>query len=403
MQLFFLRVKEGKKSNIGKVIHVKTGKFIEKKWYPSAVTVCIGVVLYVILTNLSSVLSALGRFFGFFKPVILGLVFAYVLSPLARFFYSRVLKKIKATRTRWTFAVILAILTGLLVLVFLISTLIPQLVQSLALFSQNVDNYSASLIKLIENSPLKTFVDEDMLRTLSGNALTSISQFVKENAGKILGYAANSGKGILTTAIALILAVYLLIDKSKVLKGFWRLIRALFKEERTETFIDFVLRCDSILVSFLVQSIFDAIIVGSINAVFMVICRMQYVGLISVIVAVTNLIPNFGPIIGAAIGAFILLLVNPFHALMFLVFTFILQFFDAYILKPKLFSNSLGVSGLLILATSIVLGNMAGILGMLLSIPTAAILSFLYCDYLLPSLERKRTKKAQGLNEENKE
>ena len=366
-------------------------------------TVCIGVVLYVILTNLPSVLSALGRFFGFFKPVILGIVFAYVLSPLARFFYSRVLKKIKATKTRWTMAVVLAILTGLLILVFLVCTLIPQLVQSLALFSQNFDSYSETLIKLIEKSPLNTYVDEDMLRTLSGNALTAISRFVKENAGKILSYAANSGKGIVSTVIALILAVYLLMDKSKVLKGFWRLIRAFFKEETTETFIDFVLRCDSILVSFLVQSLLDAAIVAGINAIFMIICRMQYVGLISVIVGVANLIPNFGAIIGAVTGAFILLLVNPFHALLFLVFTLILQFFDAYILKPKLFSNSLGVSGLLILATSLVLGNMAGILGMLLSIPAAAILSFLYSDYFLPSQERKKAEKAHELNEENKE
>ena len=359
-------------------------------------TVCIGVLLYVILTNLSSILSTAGRFLGHFKPVILGLVFAYIFSPLARFFYSRILKKVKVSKTRWTIAVILAILTGLLVLAFLLSTLIPQLVQSLVLFSQNFDSYSETLIKLIENSPLKTVVDEDMLRTLSGNALTSISQFVKENAGKILSYAANSGKGILTSVIALILAVYLLLDKSKVLKGFWRLVRALFTEETTEAIIDFVLRCDSILVSFLVQSILDAAIVAGINAIFMVICRMQYVGLISVIVGVANLIPNFGGVIGAVTGSFILLLVNPFHALIFLVFTFILQFFDAYILKPKLFSNSLGVSGLLILATSIVLGNMAGFFGMLLSIPAAAILSFLYCDYFLPSQEQKRKNKTDA-------
>ena len=372
---------------------MKISKYAEKKWYPGTVTVCIGVVLYVALTNLSSVLSAIGRFLGFFKPVILGIIFAYILSPLARCFYSRLLKKMKAGKVRWNIAVILAILTGLLALVFLISTLIPQLVQSVALFSQNFDNYSEKLIRLIENSPLRTFVDMDLLHTLSENALASISKFVKENAGIILTYAANSGKGVLTTAIALILAVYLLIDKTTVLKGFWRLMRALFREETTQSIIDFVLRCDSILVSFLVQSILDAIIISGINAVFMAICRMQYIGLISVIVGVTNLIPNFGPIIGAVTGTFVLLLVNPLHALMFLVFTFILQFFDAYIFKPKLFSNSLGVSGLLILIASIVLGNMAGILGMLLSIPTAAILSFVYSDYFLPSQERRRNNK----------
>ena len=104
----------------------------------------------------------------------------------------------------------------------------------------------------------------------------------------------------------------------------------------------------------------------------------------------TNLVPNFGPIIGAVIGGFVLVLVNPLHALMFVIFCVVLQFVDAYILKPKLFSNSLGVSGLLILVASIVLGNMFGVLGMLLSIPAAAILSFVYRDYFLPRRAQRR-------------
>ena len=156
------------------------------------------------------------------------------------------------------------------------------------------------------------------------------------------------------------------------------------------SFMDFVLRCDSILMSYISQTLLDSLIVGTVNAVFMLACGMQYIGLVSVVVALTNLIPNFGPIIGAVVGGFVLLLVNPLHALMFIVFCVALQFVDAYILKPKLFSSSLGVSGLLILVASIVLGNMFGILGMLLSIPVAAILSFIYRDYLLPRQERYR-------------
>jgi predicted PurR-regulated permease PerM len=117
---------------------------------------------------------------------------------------------------------------------------------------------------------------------------------------------------------------------------------------------------------------------------------MDYVGLVSVVVAVTNLIPNFGPIIGMVIGGFVLLLVNPLHAVMFVVFSIALQFVDGYILKPKLFSGTLGVSGLLILVASIVLGNMFGVWGMILSVPIAAILSFVWRDYVMPRREKKR-------------
>ena len=204
----------------------------------------------------------------------------------------------------------------------------------------------------------------------------------------------------ISRTFALILAVYLLMNKTGVLRGAKRLIRALMRRETSEGFFRFLSRCDSILMRFLGQSLLDAFIVGAINAVFMAVCGMQYVGLVSVVVGVTNLVPNFGPAIGAALGAFILVLVKPVHALMFLIFTAILQTIDGYILKPKLFSGSLGVSGLLILAASVVFGNLFGILGVLLSIPAAAILSFVYKDYLLPRWEKRR---AQLDAEEEKE
>ena len=201
----------------------------------------------------------------------------------------------------------------------------------------------------------------------------------------------------MTTVIAVIISVYLLIDKSRVLKGFWRLVRAILRPSATENLIDFVLRCDTILVSYMVHTVLGSLIVGVINAVFMLICRMQYVGLVSVAVAATNLIPNFGPIIGMAIGGFVLLLVNPLHALMFIIFSVVLQFVDGYILQPKLFGDSLGVSGLLILIASIVLGDMLGIVGMLLAVPLAAVISFLYKDYFLPSREQRRQKPGEEI------
>ena len=123
---------------------------------------------------------------------------------------------------------------------------------------------------------------------------------------------------------------------------------------------------------------------------------MEYAGLISVVVAVTNLVPTFGPIVGGAVGGLILLLVKPLHALIFIIFTFILQFIDPYFIKPRLFSNTLGVSGLLIVVSVLVFGRMFGVAGILLSIPLAAILSFVYKDAILPALERRAARRKAG-------
>ncbi len=351
---------------------------------------CIGVAFYVLLANLSTATSSAGYFLGSFNAIILGMIVAYFLHPLARFFDRKVFRKMKAGKTRWCLSVVLGVVSALLAVMVLIGTLIPQLVSSISLFSESYDDYAASLIKLLEGSPLALVISVEKLQSLSENALASISTFVRSNAGKILSAAAESGKGIISAVISLIVAVYLLIGKEGVLNGLWRFMKAVLRAETANGIMDFIRRCDTILINYLKQSLLETIIIGAVNAVFMLICRMPYVGLISVVVGVTNLIPNFGPIIGGVIGAFVLLLVNPLQALIFVVFCFILQFIDGYILKPKRFSDSLGVSGLLILIAGIVLGNIFGVLGMLLSIPAAAILSFVYRDYLLPRWELRR-------------
>ena len=152
------------------------------------------------------------------------------------------------------------------------------------------------------------------------------------------------------------------------------------------------MKCNYIRVRYFVLSLIDAVMVVGATAVFMAIARMDYVGLIAVVCGVTNLIPSFGPIIGGAIGGFILLLVNPWHALIFLAFTGVLQTLDGYVIKPKLFGDSLGVSGLLILVAIIVFGNIFGVVGILLAIPMAAILDFSYEEGILPYLEARRKK-----------
>lgn len=365
-------------------------KMSEKKWYNPAVAACIAVAFYVLLTNLNTVISSVGFFLKSFNSIVLGVIFAYILNPLAKFFEQKVFRKMKAGNTRWYLSVTLGIVAALLALILLIGTLIPQLVQSISDFAENFDGYADALVNMLKGSPLESVINAENLQTLSQNAMASISGFVNDNAGKILSIAADSGKGILSTVISLIVAVYLLIGKNGVLEAWWRFIKAVMRPKTADGVMDFIRRCNEILMSYLGQSLLESLIVGAVNAVFMTICGMKYVGLISVIVAVTNLIPNFGPIIGGVIGGFVLLLVNPVHALMFVVFAIVLQFVDGYILKPKLFSGSLGVSGLLILIAGIVLGDIFGVLGMLLSIPAAAILSFVYRDYFLPWLEKRR-------------
>ena len=371
---------------------MESEKIRSRKWYPYAVASCIAVAFYVLLTHLDVVGGAIGTFIGYFKAVILGCVLAYLMNPLARWYQGHALKSVRKQPVRWTLSVALALITALLFLLVLLGMLIPQIVGSIATFAQNFNGYAASLQGILNsvNLPLAgTALDPAGLHALSENALSEISEFLSNNAGRILSATAGAGKNIFTWVIALILSVYLLSAKEALKTGALRLMRALLRSRRAELVTEYFRRCDAILISFVVQSLMESLLVGAMNAIVMLLFRMQYVGLISVVVGVTNLIPTFGPIIGGVIGAFVLVLVNPIHAVIFVLFTFALQFIDGYVIKPRLFGNSLGVSGLLILVAGIVGGNMFGILGVLLAIPAAAILNFTYQDYLLPALERR--------------
>lgn len=364
---------------------MKFPKFSDKDWFGGAVIVCIGVTLFVLLSNISSVIGVLAGIIGYFRPVILGIIIAYIISPLAKLFFYRVFRRISHRNLRWYLSVFLSFALLMIVFFLLVGMLLPQLIRSIVTFSQNFDCYTKSFRQLITDSPLKSIIDEENMELLNQNAMSAISEYVKEAANNALSIAASTGKNIISTVIALILAVYLLLDFRNVLTGARKLIFKILPGNASMVFMDFVLRCDTILVSYITQTLLDALIIGSVNAIFMAICKMPYIGLISVVVGVTNLVPNFGPAIGAVIGAFILLLAGPGNTVLFLVFCLLLQSVDAYILKPRLFSSALGVSGVSILISTIVLGNMFGIPGVLLSIPVAAILSFVYHEYFMKS------------------
>ncbi|MCR4676348.1 MAG: AI-2E family transporter [Sphaerochaetaceae bacterium] len=345
-------------------------------WYPYAVAICIGVVLFVFLTRFPSIWNAFMTFIGFFKPVIYGCIIAYIVNPLSEVLF-------KAVKNRKV-ANILSFVLVLLILVFAVLILIPQLVQSGNMFAANLDGYVAAASQTLQNMGIgKETLDLEALYASSGEIL---SGWVKENTSSIIAVSGVAGKSIMNLALGFILAIYLLSEKKNLKTGAIRFLDAWLGEEKSLKVQSFFRECDRICNRYIVFNILDSVIVGCANALFMLIFGMEYVGLVSFVVGVTNLIPNFGPVIGLVVGGFVLLMVNPVHALIFLIFTLILQALDGYVLKPKLFGDTLGVSGLWILVGVIVGGNMFGVVGILIAIPVVAIVDFAFKTCLLPTV-----------------
>ena len=381
---------------------MKKRKISDAAWFPMAVAICIGVVLYILLLKFTGIWESVKTFFGFFKTVIMGCVIAYLVNPLANLFF-RLLKGIKKEKLRKLLANGLAFLTVFIFFLFAVSILVPQLVESIETFVGNLDGYVVSASSMLENMGVSnSTVDLSRLISSSEKVLSDLSGLISDNAGEIITVVTSTGKGLFQWVIAFILSIYLLSEKENLKKGFQRLLKAIFGEEQYRELNMFLCKSNKICSRYIVYNLIDGLIVGCANAVFMMVAGMQYVGLISFVVALTNLVPTFGPMVGLAIGGFVLLIVNPVHVLMFVIFTLVLQLCDGYIIKPRLFGNSLGVSGLWILIGVIVGGNMFGVIGILLAVPCVAIMVLVYETYLLPGLE-KRTgiKNATTIGDEN--
>ena len=374
---------------------MKKDKFRNKKWYNNAVAIVIGVVSYVALTNLGVINDFLRNVGGYFMPIFYGGVIAYLVNPLATWLQKNVFKKLRGENLKWTLSVFLGMILVLLFLSALLFMLVPQLIESTMLLVSNMDSYIIRLNSLIEGLNIGALDIGSQVEEMMGapeDLLKTASQFLSTSLRRILSASATIGRTIFNLLIASILSIYLLLAKDSIKTGSKRLMRSLMSNKWYEIVLNFMTRCNNILVRYIVFSLLDGAIVGGANAVFMAICGMQYVGLVSVVCGVTNLIPSFGPVIGAVIGGFILLLVNPWHALLFLGFTAVLQTLDGYVIKPKLFGDSLGVSGLLILISIVLFGNIFGVVGILLAIPLAAIIDFTYEEGILPLLEMRRAK-----------
>ena len=372
--------------------------WLEKRWVAYTIATCLAVILYVALIQFKDFANGFWRICGYFAPVGIGLVIAYVLDPLAVVLEKYVLKKIRKEASRRFWSVVLSLIVVIVFVVTLLLVLIPQVVDSVVTFVSNIDNYADAIQDLLEQ--LQEFTKQynfDISNVvIAGNdLLDNISSELPRTINRVINTSYHIGMGVFLGIIAFIMAIYFLLDKEKLIGGVARFFRAVLTDKAYGKCAGFWRKCNTIMVRYIACDLLDGLIVGSANLFFMALLGMPYAVLISVVVGVTNLAPTFGPILGAVIGAFILVLNNPWHALWFLIFTIIIQTLDGYILKPTLFGDQLGVSSVWILICIIVGGRMFGVGGILLAIPFAAIVDYLYQEWLK---EKERAK--AGLDDE---
>lgn len=369
---------------------------LEKKWVAYTIATCSAVVLYLALVNIGKFFAFLGTVFSYLAPVILGMILAMVLNPIFMFFQRTILKRIKKEVLRKIVSMVLTSIFMLAIMTLLVMAIIPQVINSIVSIASNWASYEETLYILSQDISdyAKMFgLDVSGFTELGGEIVQWIANYIAENIGQIVDFSYSIGVSVFNGVVGFILAVYFLMDKDRLRDSSRRLFKAMMPEKIYTDVHDFTRKCYVILVHYIGSSLLDALIVGATNSIFMLIAGMPYPLLVSVAVAVTNLAPTFGPIVGCAIGSFVLLLVNPWYVLWFVIFTLILQTIDGSVIKPKLYGNTFGVPAVWILIMIIVGGRIFGFWGIMLAIPATAVFAYIFETFISDRIDQKNEMK----------
>lgn len=356
--------------------------------------VCGGIFFYYILFHSDKLSNLISSFFAVLTPFIIGFAIAYIFNPVMKFIEEKLLykfiksNKLFSTESRTTKKVFRLISTFLAIIIFLamiyslIIMLVPQIISNIQniidrlpeYFLRASDYYNDLLRKYPKVDSLVTSYFADMSNWFNTKLIPNLETIISTASGSILGSIITIFKSLINFIIGVIISIYLLIDKEKFQAQSKKIIYALYEEEHANNFINNIRYANKIFGGFFTGKVVDSIIIGIICYICMLILKLPYAALISMVVGVTNIIPYFGPFIGAIPSAFILLLVSPKKCLVFLIFVLVLQQFDGNILGPKILGDSTGLNSFWVIFSITVFSGFFGLIGMFIGVPVFAVI-----------------------------
>lgn len=318
-----------------------------------------------------------------FMPFIIGAMMAFVLNVLLNVVENKIFKKLNQKNTKtWqkikrpislvtTFIMIIALIALILGLI------IPQLKNTVELFTENFDSYKTESVELLEKVGIKQENINELNKNLE-NLKDEVTNYVNENKNEIMqttvGVATSVFGTITSIVLGIVFAIYILLKKEDLTRQFKKLTKAYLPEKKQKTLEEISSLSNKTFGNFVSGQCMEALIIGILCFIGMLILQIPYAATISVLVGFTALIPVFGAFIGTAVGAFLILMVDPGKALIFIIFIIILQQLEGNLIYPKVVGNSVGLPGIWVMVAVTVGASIAGILGMLLSVPICSIL-----------------------------
>ena len=351
------------------------------------------ILFFMALNYIGLVGKALRKLARILSPFIWGLVITYLLSPLVRVLQDRVFRPF----FRWVFRkskrhqgilltracsvlfaeiIMLAIITGLFFLI------IPQLYSSIETFVTNSPTYIESLTawatKMLTDFPeIRNYVTQ-VLGDMNNNVMTWLQTTVLPTLGNLLSNVGTGVRYVVTAVynlvVGIIVSIYILGNIETFSANAKRVLYSVLSVEAAKKFLDGLDFVDRTFIGFLNGKLLDSAIIGLICYIVCAILNMPYALLVSVIIGLTNIIPFFGPFIGAVPSVIIILMISPIKALIFVIFIIILQQVDGNLIGPKILGSTVGINGFWVMFSIILGAGLFGFWGMLLGVPVFVVI-----------------------------
>lgn len=352
------------------------------------------IIVYKTLDNFTNIMDTLKKFFSIISPFFAGILIAYILYIPARGI-EKVYKKnkIKFIRRRARgLSVLTTYIIAIIVIMIISNVILPVILESVADLVKNIPSYYQTVINQYNNLP-----DDSEIKNEISNEIINFAQNIDIKQyfelDKIIKYAMGALSAVTSVFeifVAIIVSIYVLLERTQILKFLQKVVRAVFKETTCKNIDKYFNNSNEIFVKFITSQLVDALIVGILVTIALSIMGVKYAPLLGFFIGLFNMIPYFGAIIAVGISVIITAITGGLtQAIWMLIIVIILQQIDANIINPKIVGKSLKISPLLVIFAVTIGGAYFGILGMFLAVPIIAVIKILVEDYIDIKIKQK--------------
>ena len=357
-------------------------------------------ILVLILMHFSDIWQTFIKFVGLLSPLFYGVVIAFILNVPMNIIEHWLIEQSKGEK-KWhrAIAILLTIVLAIVIIFILSSVIFPQVIENIMTLASNIRIYLNNLVGLV-NDLLKSlhldrFVQLDNLFDMPLNdMISSIAEWFSKTAPEFFGNTLNAtisiASGVANVFMAFILSLYLLASKEKYVTQYRKVCVALCSKKVYERIFYIMDKVNVTFTNFISGQLLEACILGGIFYVAMLLLRIPYALLISCCIAVTSIVPIFGAMIGMCFGFILILAINPIQSIIFFVVFQLIQQFEGNVIYPRVVGNSVGLPGIWVLLSILVFGGMYGLMGMLMAVPTTAVIYTLIRESINARLDAKR-------------